>query len=276
MNDAVKTLDKEKAPGPDGILAEFILKLDFNAAVVFKFVLLNGIPSIWRKAFIIPILEKAKPSNELKSYRPIALTSILCKLYEKMVMARLTNHLRENRIIDPAQGAFQMHKSSIDQAAFLCQTIHDNMNNHLVTLATFVDFRAAYDLVSRDILIQKLIKTNVPGGLIHTIRNFLCQRFISARFHDRTSSFKQVRRGLLQGAVSSTTLFNCMINYLCPLLLTIPGVDVILFADDLAILVAGENMETIEESMNSALAVLQQWFCYRSKTDVQIPCSRPS
>ena len=84
---------------------------------------------------------------------------------------------------------------------------------------------------------------NVPGGLIHTIRNFLCQRFISTRFHDRTSSFKQIRRGLPQGAVSSTTLFNCMINDLCPLLRTIPGVDVILFADDLAILVAGENMK---------------------------------
>lgn len=161
--------------------------------------------------------------------------------------------------MDPAKGAFQKYKSSIDQANFLCQKIQDNMNNKLITLATFVDFRAAYDLVSRDILIQKLIRTNIPGGLIYAIRDFLCQRFISVRFHDRTSSFKQVRRGLPQGAVSSTTLFNCMINDLCPLLQSIPGVDVIIFADDLAILVAGDVSETIESTMNDALFVLQGW-----------------
>lgn len=49
-----------------------------------------------------------------------------------------------------------------------------------------------------------------------------------------------------------------MINDLCPLLRAIRSVDVIRFADDLAILVAGENMITIEETMNSALAVPQQ------------------
>lgn len=82
-------------------------------------------------------------------------------------MERLKSYLSKNKIIDPARGAFQKYRSSIDQAAFLCQRIQDNMNNKLTTLFTFVDFIAAYDLVSRDLLIQKLIKMNIPAELMN-------------------------------------------------------------------------------------------------------------
>lgn len=37
--------------------------------------------------------------------------------------------------MDPAQGAFQQFKSSVDQVAFLCQRIQDNFNTDMSTLA---------------------------------------------------------------------------------------------------------------------------------------------
>lgn len=104
-------------------------------------------------------------------------------------------------------------------------------HENLTTLVTFVDFKAAYDLVSRDILIQKLIGMNIDRSIISTICNFLCQRFISVRYNDFTTSYKQVKRGLPQGAVSSTTLLNCFLNDLCLQLKLTPGVEIILYAD---------------------------------------------
>lgn len=93
------------------------------------------------------------------------------------------------------------------------------------------------------------------GTSYMSIRDFLYQRFICVRYHDKTSSFKQIRRGLPQGAVSSTTLFNCMMNDLCKLLRSILGVEVIVFADDIVILVTGDVISIMESIMNCALEI---------------------
>lgn len=174
-------------------------------------------------------------------------------------MRRLDKELREKKILDRAQAAFQAHKSSTDQAAFLTQKIQDGFNMKKSTLAVFVDFKSAYDLISRSILIKKMNKIGISTGIIWAIRDFLCQRFISIRCFDRSSEFKQTKRGLPQGSVSSTTLFNIMINDLCSILRQIPGVDVILYADDLVILVSGDSMMNIQTTMNRALDALKVW-----------------
>lgn len=124
------------------------------------------------------------------------------------------------------------------------------------TLAVFVDFKSAYDLISRKVFLEKLLKINTP---MRIVRNFLCQRFISVRNGDRSSSFKQVKRGLPNGAVSSTTLFNVMINDFWKTLRNIDGIDVILYADDLVILVTGIEMNYLQNVMNTALRKLNQW-----------------
>ncbi len=60
FEEANETLKKDKAPGPDGTLPEFILNLDIQAKIILlaflNFVLFNGIPAIWRKATVVPIL----------------------------------------------------------------------------------------------------------------------------------------------------------------------------------------------------------------------------
>lgn len=260
---ATSETDDNKSPGPDGILIEFIKHMNVAAVeTLLKFlniVLANGIPAIWRKAIVVPILKPEKPPESLSSYRPIALTSILCKVYEKMLMIRLNKQLRVLKVLDCAQGAFQAHKSSTDQAAFLCQRIQEGFNAKLSSVVVFVDFKAAYDVVSRNLLLSKLVNIGIPSSITRAVRDFLCQRFISVRYFDRTSSFKQIWKGLPQGAVSSTTLFNVMINDLCQVLRVISGVEIILYADDLAILISAQAMTEIETKMNVALEVLHRW-----------------
>ena len=52
-------------------------------------------------------------------------------------MKRLEKHLRKEKLLDPSQGAFQQHKSSLDQASFLCQKIQDSFNVKETTLTVF-------------------------------------------------------------------------------------------------------------------------------------------
>ena len=49
----------------------------------------SRVPSDWRKAVIIPIIKKNKPANKIKSYRPVALLSVVSKVLETMIASRM-------------------------------------------------------------------------------------------------------------------------------------------------------------------------------------------
>jgi hypothetical protein len=109
LDQAIKELDIQRAPGEDGIHAEFLQ----NSGPLFRQQLLSVInkswicqvPKQWKVGRITPILKKDKDANQTSSYRPIALTSVLAKMAERMVANRLTTFLEEKNIICPQQAA---------------------------------------------------------------------------------------------------------------------------------------------------------------------------
>ena len=87
-------LKAKKAPGPDGICSKQLTHLgpaarDTLLQLVNRTWLHGTIPSDWRRAIISPIPKAGKNPKEVASYRPIALTSNVAKLAERMVAARL-------------------------------------------------------------------------------------------------------------------------------------------------------------------------------------------
>jgi hypothetical protein len=63
-------------------------------------------PQIGKKTVVIPILKPSKPAEEINSYRPISLTSVLAKIKERMVMGRLNWYL-ETTTTDSGTGRLQ-------------------------------------------------------------------------------------------------------------------------------------------------------------------------
>ena len=79
------------APGPDGIHYQMLRPMSDTATglllQIYNIVWLHGLfPSLWGKATILSFLKPGKPRNEATSFRPIALTSCVCKLLEKIVV----------------------------------------------------------------------------------------------------------------------------------------------------------------------------------------------
>lgn len=63
-------------------------------------------PTSWKEAIAIPILTQGKDASLVASYRPIALTSCLCKLFDKMINRRLIYFLETNNLLDQFQCGF--------------------------------------------------------------------------------------------------------------------------------------------------------------------------
>ena len=109
----------ESAPGPDEITYSMI-KHTPDSTKSFILSLINRIyrehifPKLWEMAKLLPFVKPGKDSSLPGSYRPIALTSCICKLMEKMVNARLMWYLERGQYLSPAQCGFRKMHSTTD------------------------------------------------------------------------------------------------------------------------------------------------------------------
>ncbi|GFT98723.1 probable RNA-directed DNA polymerase from transposon BS [Trichonephila clavipes] len=195
LREAVGHIRCAKSPGPDNFHPEFLKHLGCNALSVLL-TLYNhswkyGVPAIWKKAIVVPIPKKNKPLDDLNSYRPISLTSILSKVMERMITSRLDWYLETNNLLTSSQAGFRKCQSTNQQVVFLGQSIKDALDQRYSALALFVDFEAAFDKVWRLKCIQKLQTLGVCNNMLMCIRNFISQRFSAVRFGNAISSFKQ-------------------------------------------------------------------------------------
>ena len=103
---------KASAPGQDDI-GYCMLKNLSDSALGLLLKIYNKIwqhhifPKIWAEAIVLPFHKPKKPLHNASSFRPIALTSCVCKLLEKVINIRLMNYLEYNNIISPTQYGFR-------------------------------------------------------------------------------------------------------------------------------------------------------------------------
>ncbi|GBN12421.1 putative RNA-directed DNA polymerase from transposon X-element [Araneus ventricosus] len=207
-------------------------------------------PSQWHEAIVIPILKPGKdPSNPLH-YRLIALTSCLCKTFERMVNARLVFELEKQGCISPLQSGFRRGRSTFDNLVLLETQIRNAFvrRNHLVSI--FFDIEKAYDRTWRYRILLTLFNFGFRGNLPIFLRNFLSHRTFRIRMGNFYSNPFIQSEGVPQGSVLSVTLF---IVHLSQILHLPSSVHRNLYVDDLQISCQGSNMNLIERQLQNAV-----------------------
>jgi len=241
------------SPGPDGIpqsfLKQFISQLLLPLTELFKYLRhLGHMPSQWKTANITPVFKKGL-SSEVSNYRPISLTSIFCKLFERLIQNKILTYLSDNNLISPHQHGFLTKHSTCSQ---LLETVNDwsiaLRNKHVVDVVYF-DFAKAFDTVSHVKLISKLQAYGIDGTLLSIITDFLTDRSQRVVLRAGTSAFSKVVSGVPQGSVLGPLLFLLYINDITDLF---PGhVSIKLFADDIKIYMEINNISDAAVFQNS-------------------------
>ena len=116
-------------------------------------------PVIWKTSEIVPVPKKQKV-KELNDLRPVALTSILVKCLERLVLSMLLPAV--STFQDPCQYAYKC-KRSVDDAI---SVFVNNIYTHIESPKTycrilFIDFSSAFNTIQPRILVEKLLKMNV-------------------------------------------------------------------------------------------------------------------
>ena len=172
---------------------------------------LGSIPSEWKEAEVVPIFEKGDKSTP-GNYRPVSLTAIVCKIFEKFVRDALCNHLADNNLLSPEQFGFTSGRSCTTQLLVTINDWLESLDKGKAVDAVYLDFKKAFDLVPHSRLLLKLESYGVSGSLLGWIQDFLSDRTQYVKINGHVSDRCEVSSGVPQGSVLGPTLFIYFIN----------------------------------------------------------------
>lgn len=206
----INELAMGKATGVDGIASELYTYggnslMSLLNRLVSRCYNFAEVPEDWKTALIVPIFKNKGACNEISNHRPIALTCVMRRIYERILLRDL---IIPSTRLDDRQGGFREHRSCLDQVFALHETFTTHQGLHCILL----DMRAAYDLVLRPLLWVKLERLGVDRATIYRITTLFDSNKSNLVIKNKKSRDILNSLGLLQGSSLSPKLFNMFIN----------------------------------------------------------------
>ena len=209
---AIRSYPRHKAPGLDNITQPLLFhltqsQLTLQLRHIFIIYANFGItPASWciTKTILLP---KNKHNTTASNTRPIALTSLFRRIFEKILLIYInTDHYTRNLTnMNYGQAGFRPHYSSSSQALLLHCLITSNPHLRVI----FLDLTSAYDRVPHTRVLEILASKHCPPRLLSIIYSLFTR--CSTRFlvnHALTPPLP-LFRGLLQGSLLSPCYSIC-------------------------------------------------------------------
>lgn len=256
---------RDTAFGLDGIPYKMFKNLSDKSLIVFQKILnllwaKNEIPSSWKVDCLVPVLKPNKPSSDPNSYRPIALTSCVSKIFEQLLKQRFEFYIEQNGILPSNQFGFRRGRSARES---ICQ-LHLDINKSFIAsqslLSVFFDISSAFNCVNIEILCKELYSLALPKKFVCWIYNFLTEREVFVKHNGHLHGPRLSSVGVCQGGILSPLLFILYIRRLNIILGT--GVKNLQFADDLVVYATATDLPQAVKSVDAALTKLHEYFSY--------------
>jgi len=267
--DGITNLKKGKSAGCDGISAEHFLYAHCNIACVVT-LLFNAcishhyLPGDLMKTVIVPIVKNNKGDvTSRDNYRPIAITTVLSKLIESVLLGRYRD------LLHTTNNQFGFKKGhSTDMAIFVFKNVIEYyVSNSSPVYISFVDASKAFDRVNHCILFAKLQERKIPRVIVMLIMYWYSHQQFQVRWGTCMSDSFRSSNGVRQGGILSPFLFNLYIDDLSHKLnasevgchMNGQSFNNIVYADDMVLLVS---------SPSALQKLLDICDCYASDHDI--------
>jgi len=256
---AIQNTKPKMSSGPDGIPTK-IVKYSYPALALiyrdlFNRFLKNGIPKEWRLARVIALQKKGN-STKVSNFRPISNLCSLEKIFEKCILARLTQ-LNMDTLVGTHQHGFRQKHSTTTCLLDLQNYVTDQLDKKMNVLCYTVDLSAAFDMLRKDIFL-KLHHKKIPDYLLWSLGDFLTDRSFYVEHNGKTSSIENLSVGCVQGSVLGPVLFNM---YLHDIQTVLGDAAIFTYADDSYVCISNTDIpqaiSTTESIISEHISFLQ-------------------
>jgi hypothetical protein len=260
-------LKARKAAGPDNISPGLLRKCAAQLSAVFTDIFNMSlqscvVPHCFKKSTIVPVPKKAQPTC-LNDYRPVALTSVVMKTLERLVLRYLKTCIPPS--FDPFQFAYRANRSVEDAISIgLYHVLRHLENPDSYTRILFIDYSSAFNTIVPTQLYFKLKDLLLPESICKWIIDFLSGRPQVVKIGDLVSSSCTLNIGAPQGCVLSPLLYSlftsdCVTHHVCNTMVK--------FADDTTL----EGLITNDDESNYRDEVLRlvKW-CDQNKLELNV------
>ena len=255
---AIKKLKEGKAAGPDEISNVFIIRCEDDILeplhILFNKSFKQGkVPDMWKNAHVTPIHKKGLKCVPL-NYRPVSLTSNVCKIMERIVKDRLTKELNDKNWLTNVQHGFRSRKSTTSNLIEFYDIVTTNLDNENSVDIFFFDLAKAFDTVPHERLIEKMVESIGDGYIIRWVADYLNERKQRVVIRGAKSNWLEVSSGVPQGSVIGPLLFLIYVNDMPS------GINSTLnmFADDTK-MTSVVNSEFEKRGIDKDLKILEEW-----------------
>ena len=213
---AIKQLKRNKSPGPDYAMTSEVLKDggDFIVDEVYRLCQLiyehEQAPTQMTSSLIIALPKKGN-LQLMCNFRGISLTSILAKVFNRIILNRIQDPV--DKLLRNNQAGFRRGRSCAQQIHILRRVIEGAKAQDIPLYITFIDFKKAFDSVDREMMFAIMRHIGIPQKIVNVTRLLYDKSVSQVYLEGKLSEPFSVTTGVLQGDVLAPFLFIIVIDY---------------------------------------------------------------
>ncbi len=256
----IQTFNNSFSMGPDGYPPFFLKKIAWPLSIPLSSIFevsfrTQKVPQDWKLANVTPIYKGKGSRHDRANYRPISLTSVICKVMEKVIRSSVFSHLIDNNLISGDQHGFRAKYSTQTQLIEFLDWVTKEVDKGNSIDVAYVDIAKAFDTVGHPKMLARLEQYGIRGILLGWFAAFLAERQQRVCVNGKFSEWVSVTSGVPQGSVLGPVLFLIFINELSKV---VAPSKIKFYADD-AKIYGPANSLAEAQVINNSLEAVNSW-----------------